>query len=233
MLDNARLQRRLLRERFGIERLQLVVGRSMGAQTAFQWGASFPEAAGRIFALCGSARTTPHNHVFLDSIKAALQADGAWNEGNYEAPPERGLRAVGRAYAAWAMSPAYYRQGLHLQDGIGCVEDYIHQRWAPNFLQRDANDLLAMIDTWQTADIAADPAFAGDFRAALAAISCPALVMPSRTDMYFPPEDSAEAVAGMPRAELRVLESAWATGPDHRVRIRETSRPWTRRCATC
>ena len=33
--------------------------------------------------------------------------------------------------------------------------------------------------------------------------------MPSRSDLYFPPEDSAEAVAGMPRARLEVIESVW------------------------
>ena len=33
--------------------------------------------------------------------------------------------------------------------------------------------------------------------------------MPSRTDLYFPPEDSAAAVKHMPRAELRVIESLW------------------------
>ncbi len=33
--------------------------------------------------------------------------------------------------------------------------------------------------------------------------------MPSRTDTYFPPEDSAAEVARMPRAELRVIPSDW------------------------
>lgn len=209
VLDNVRLQRQMLREQYDIQRLQLVVGRSMGAQAAFQWGASFPLEAGRVFALCGSARTTPHNQVFLDSIKAALQADCCWNSGDYRMQPEKGLRAMGRAYAAWAMSPHFYRQGLYLGEGVTSVEDYVQKRWAPNFLKRDANDLLSMIGTWQTADIGSDPKFRGDWQSALAAISAPALVMPSRTDMYFPPEDSAEAVAGIPDAELRVIESIW------------------------
>ena len=33
--------------------------------------------------------------------------------------------------------------------------------------------------------------------------------MPSRTDCYFPPEDSEIEVAGMPNAELRVVPSVW------------------------
>lgn len=208
ILDNVRLQRRLLAERFGIDLLQLVVGRSLGAQTAFQWAASFPSQVGRMFALCGSARTTPHNYAFIDSIKAALQADCRWNGGDYDSPPLAGLRAVGRAYAAWAMSPEYYRSGLHLREA-DTLDAYLERRWADNFIHSDANDLLAMMRTWQTADIGADPQFGGDWQRALAAITCPAIVMPSRTDQYFPPEDSAQAVAGMPRAELRILDSVW------------------------
>lgn len=208
VLDNVRLQRRLLRERFGIDALQLVVGRSMGAQTAFQWAASYPSEVRRMLALCGSARTTPHNQVFLASLAAALKADQEWRSGDYAEPPLAGLRALGHAYAAWAMSPEFYRRGLHLEQAAS-VDDYVARRWADNFIGRDANDLLSMMNTWQRADLSDDPAFLGDWKAALRTIACPAIVMPSRTDMYFPPEDSAAAVEHMPDAELRVIESPW------------------------
>jgi homoserine O-acetyltransferase len=42
MTDNVRVQQRLLHEVFGIERLRLVYGFSMGAQQAFHWGACSP-----------------------------------------------------------------------------------------------------------------------------------------------------------------------------------------------
>jgi homoserine O-acetyltransferase len=210
VLDNVRLQKRLLEERFGVSRLALVMGRSMGAQTALQWAVSFPDAVRSVFALCGSAKTTPHNYVFLDSLKAALQADGRFRQGRYAEPPVDGLRAVGRAYAAWAMSAQFYREGLHLRHGASDIEAYIERQWAGNFLRCDANDLLAMLDTWQHADVACDPAAGtGDWRSALRRVTAPTIVMPSRSDMYFPPEDSAAAVACMPHAELRVLDSVW------------------------
>ena len=80
----------------------------------------------------------------------------------------------------------------------------------------DANDLLAMIDTWQRADISANGVYDGDFAAALGAITARAMVMPGRTDLYFPPEDNEIEVAMMPNAELRAIESIWghlAGGP--------------------
>jgi len=71
--DNVRVQQRLLAETFGIERVALVYGFSMGAQQAFHWGALFPDRVARIAAICGSARTSRHNFVFLEGVKAALQ----------------------------------------------------------------------------------------------------------------------------------------------------------------
>ena len=209
VLDNARAQHRLLRERLGIDRLALLIGRSMGAQVAFQFASWFPDAVGRLLALSGSARTTPHNQVFIESVKATLMADGTWNGGEYDEPPAKGIVAVGRLYASWAMSQSFYREGLHLSEGVESLQDYLEKHWDRNFFRIDANDLLAMLETWKAADLADNERYAGDWAAALGAIACPAIVMPGRTDLYFPPEDSAAAVRHMPRAELRVIESVW------------------------
>jgi len=73
----------------------------------------------------------------------------------------------------------------------------------------DANDLLAMLATWQAADISAHPRFGGDMGAALGAIRSRAFVMPSRTDLYFRTADNEIEVAQMPNAELREIPSAW------------------------
>jgi pimeloyl-ACP methyl ester carboxylesterase len=62
--DNVHAQRHLLDTVFGVERLALVYGWSMGAQQALHWGAVFPGQVDRICAVCGSARTSIHNKVF-------------------------------------------------------------------------------------------------------------------------------------------------------------------------
>jgi len=209
VLDNARAQHRLLREHLGIDRLALLIGRSMGAQVAFQFASWLPDAVGRLLALSGSAKTSPHNQVFIESVKATLMADGTWNGGEYSEPPAKGIVAVGRLYASWAMSQSFYREGLHLTHGVASLQDYLEKHWDRNFFHSDANDLLAMLETWKAADLSDNDRYARNWKEALAAITCPAIVMPCRTDLYFPPEDSAAAVAHMPRAELRIIESVW------------------------
>jgi homoserine O-acetyltransferase len=206
--DNVRAQHRLLTERYDIERVKLVVGFSMSGQQAFHWGALYPEMVERIAPICGSARTAVHNYVFLEGVKAALTADCAWANGEYASPPLAGLRAFSRVYAGWYASQSFFREGLHRAYGDDGVESMLVSA-ERSFGRFDANDLLAMLATWQAADIAAHPRFGGDLRAALGAIRAQAYVMPSRTDLYFPPEDNEVEVAQMPNADLRVIPSIW------------------------
>ncbi|MBA4115135.1 MAG: alpha/beta fold hydrolase [Rubrobacter sp.] len=207
--DNVAAQHRLLTERFGVEKLALVVGYSMGAQQTFQWGASYPGMVERILPFCGSARTSPHNFVFLEGVKAALTADAAFKGGWYDQPPTTGLRAFARVYAGWALSQAFYRERVYLEQGYSSLEDYLIAFWEGNYVGKDANDLLAMLWTWQNADIAATPGFDGDLEMALGAVEAKAIVMPGQTDLYFTPEDNEYEVSRMPNAELRPIPSIW------------------------
>ena len=67
--DNVVCQHRLVREHLGIDRIRLVVGYSMGAQQAFHWGALHSDMVDAIAPFCGSARTSPHNRLFLDGVQ--------------------------------------------------------------------------------------------------------------------------------------------------------------------
>lgn len=207
ILDNVLLQRRLLAERFGVDFLRLVVGRSMGAQLAFQWAAMFPDKVDGILALAGSARTSPHNYVFLQNVKMALTSDPAWLEGEYETQPTVALARMRLIFDSWGLSQTFYRQGLHLKQGYGSTDEFLNRKIPTP--PRDVNDFLAQVHTWERADISDNDVFKKDLPAALRAIQARAIVMPSRTDLYFPPEDSQIEVSLMPNAELRVLELVW------------------------
>lgn len=205
--DNVLQQRRLLIEKFGIESLALVIGRSMGAMQAFQFASLYPGSVQGLIAVTGAARTSPHNYAFLAGLKAALTADSEWCEGNYDAQPVAGLRAFGRVYAGWIYSQAWYREHRYKESGAESVEEFLTLKWDTNFAGRDANDLLAHLDTWQQFDISRNPLFGGDFELALSTITARSIIMPSRTDLYFPAEDSAYEVSRMPDAELRIIPS--------------------------
>ncbi len=216
LYDNVAQQHRLVSKKFQIKKLALVLGWSMGAQQTLQWGALYPDMVERILPFCGSAKTSRHNIVFLEGVKAALTADDAFHSGWYDKQPYKGLRAMGRVYAGWGFSQAFYRQKLDLKMGYASLEDFLLGFWEGIFYNRDANNLLTMLWTWQNGDISANPKYKGNFEQALKSITAKAIVMPGKTDLYFPPEDSEYEVRHMPNAELRPINSIWghfAGGP--------------------
>jgi homoserine O-acetyltransferase len=87
--DNVAAQHWRVTEFFGIETRPLVLGWSMGAGRTYQWAGSYPDIVQRILPFCGSARTAPHNRVFLDSLRHALRTDAAFAEGWYRLDDRR------------------------------------------------------------------------------------------------------------------------------------------------
>lgn len=212
--DNVRAQHRLLSERFDVQRIQLVIGGSMGAFQAFQWALSHPDLVARIMPCCGASRVSRHCYVFLWGVKAAVLADGAFAGGDYTEPPEAGLRAAGRVYAGWGLSQAFYREELYRQLGFDSVDAFLVGFWEAWLSSLDANDMLSQVHTWQDADLAATPGYDGDLDRALGDIRAKAFLCPGEHDLYFPPEDMAREAEQMRDAELRLLRGPWGHQSD-------------------
>ena len=91
--------------------------------------------------------------------------------------PTQGLRAFGRAYAAWLTSPEWFRQNLWKQFGAASLKDWLHPpEGTAVFEGWDAEDLIAMARMWQAGDVGT-VAGAGDYRKALEGITARALIM--------------------------------------------------------
>ncbi|HVY07007.1 MAG TPA: alpha/beta fold hydrolase [Burkholderiales bacterium] len=207
--DNVAAQHRLVTGRFGISRIALVIGWSMGAQQAFQWAVSHSDMVERMLSSCGTAKTTPHNAVFLESLRATLTLDPAWKGGDYEAAPVAGVKAFARIYAGWGFSQPFYKQALNRQLGFATLEDFLAGFWEKRFLRRDANNLLSMLNTWRLNDVGATPGFDGSLARALGSIKARSTVLVGQTDLYFPPDDLAEEAAMIPGAKFTIIPSIW------------------------
>jgi len=207
--DNIACQYKLLTEALGVERIALVAGWSMAGCQAYQWAAQYPDFVDAILPFCASAKTSIHNHVFLEGVKAALCADSLWNKGDYLTPPVVGLKAFARVYAGWAFSQTFYRDELFKEIGYESAEALL-QDWEADHVQNwDANNLLAKLATWQAGDISIGPLYDGDFHLALRSIKARTIIMPCSQDLYFPPQDNEIEVQHIANAELRIYDSPW------------------------
>lgn len=186
LADQVNAQKKLC-DFLGIKKLFAVAGFSMGACQAFQWAVQYPDYMDYAIAVCGSARCSPHNYVFLEGPKNALLADANFKGGHYtaDALPSLGTKGFARAYSGWGFSSAWYREGNFLKLGYKDIDEYLKEVWDGGLGTTDANDLLCLTRTWQTANVANIAPYNGDFEAAMKGIKARTLVMPSTTDQYF------------------------------------------------
>ena len=195
--DNVRAQRELMNH-LGIKHLRAVLGWSMGAAQSFQWATQYPDFMDIVVPFCGSARTSLHNQVFLEGVKSALiAAKGKSSAGSCQTgvsdtkwtdkEKEVGLKAFGRGYAGWGFSQAFYREELFKKFyGAPDLETFMKEFWESWALSKDPENLLVMLQTWQSGDVSKQESYNGNFEKAMGAIKARILVLPSKTDLYFP-----------------------------------------------
>ena len=209
--DNVEAVHHLLTSELGVQHLEAVIGFSMGAQQAFQWAVSHPGFADRIVVTAATAKTYGHGVVRLEGQISALTADPAFNNGDYTAPPARGLSAFGMVWAGWLFSQGWWRKELWRDPAkpdltLDQVIDGFRKDFIPG---ADANNLILQMRTWEKHDVGFTPGFNGDTERALKSIRTPLLYMPSETDLYFPVQDAAYEAAFIPGVTLKPIPSLW------------------------
>jgi homoserine O-acetyltransferase/O-succinyltransferase len=190
--DDVEAQRRLL-DHLGIERVELALGFSMGAQQAWEWGVRFPERVRRLAVFAGTAQTTPHGTLVVEAAAEALRTGG--------------LAAHARFWAATALAPELFRRSAWREAGFESVEDLVQRLFVDDFAGFDAENLLCQLGKWERADVSRHAR--GDLRAALGRISARTFVIPFSHDGVFPADDCEAEQRLVPGSELRVVESVW------------------------
>jgi homoserine O-acetyltransferase/O-succinyltransferase len=210
--DNVRIVHQLLVDSLHLTHVEAIVGFSMGAEQAFQWAVSYPEFASRIVATSGTAKCYPHGVVRLEGQISALEADAAFQDGDYASEPRRGMQAYGTVWAGWLFSQAWWREELWRSDtsSFGRTADEVLAGIVRQFTDSiDANDMILQARVWEHHDVGTTPGFGGDVAAALRSISVPVLYMPSETDLYFPIGDAEYERQFIRQVTFAPIHSLW------------------------
>lgn len=204
--DDVVAQERLLREHFGIERLQLVVGGSMGAQQTYEWAVRFPGKVRRAAPIAGTAQNTPHDFLFAQVLCEAITSDPGFNGGEYASNADvvEGLKRHARIWSVMGFSTEFWKQQVWRALEFHTREEFLEGFLEPYFTAMDPNDLLCMAWKWQHGDVARNAE--GDLAAALGRITAPMFVMPINEDMFFPVRDCRAEQEMVKGSELRVID---------------------------
>ena len=189
--DMVESQRRLLKDKLGIEHVVAVVGPSMGGMQALQWGVSHPDVMDGLVALVPLARTPAWSVLIVDASRKAIMLDPAWNNGNYTSMPAGGVRLwrdiVG--FAA-ARSPEWYREQfprpLDVLPWLKAQEDASLNTFDPN-------DYIYQSWAYESHDVGATPGMNGDYVRALGSIKARTLIMTGVKDLLNPEWEALEA----------------------------------------
>lgn len=205
--DDVRAQHKLITEKYGIDRLALVVGGSMGAQQTYEWAVRYPDMVRRAAPIAGTARNTPHDFLFTETLVEAITSDPGWNDGWYDtaADVRAGLLRHAKMWAVMGWSTEFYQQGRVAALGFSSMDDFIINFMNGYFGPMDPNNLLCMAWKWQRGDVSR--LTGGDLKAALGRIKATTFVMPISHDMFFPPSDCEREQKMVPGSALRVLKS--------------------------
>jgi homoserine O-acetyltransferase/O-succinyltransferase len=191
--DDVLAQRRLVSEHLGIERLELALGFSMGAQQAYEWAVRFPELVHRLAVFAGLARTTVANDLLVAAAAEALAGGG--------------LTAHAHFWAATALSPELFRRRAWREAGFSSVEDLVRRLFEDDFGGLQPADLLAELAKWRRADVSRHTG--GDLSAALRRITAATTVTAFSHDGVFPVEDCRAEQQLIGDSSFRLLHSLW------------------------
>ncbi|CAM5293421.1 alpha/beta fold hydrolase [Thauera sp.] len=205
--DDVRAQHRLLTEHFGIQRLALVVGGSMGAQQTYEWAVRYPDMVERAAPIAGTACNTEHDFVFTDTLVEAITTDPGFRDGAYADSAEvaAGLRRHAKLWTVMGWSTEFFRGGRHRVLGFENMAAFVDQFMTGYFGPMDPNNLLCMAWKWQRGDVSRHTG--GDLAQALGRIKAKTFVMPISHDMFFPPSDCLAEQQLIPGSEFRPLTS--------------------------
>lgn len=206
--DDVTAQHKLITEHFGIEKLALVVGGSMGGQQVYEWAVRYPDMVARAAAIAATAQISLHQTVFVGTLIDAITSDPEWRGGWYKSGMDvrAGMDRMAKIVAAAGWSTEFYQsRRWNTVLGMSSLDDFINGVMKAYFEPMDPNVLLDQMHKWQRADVARHTG--GDLAAALARITAKTYVMPISHDQFFPPQECALDCEMIANAELHVIHS--------------------------
>jgi homoserine O-acetyltransferase len=208
--DMVESQVRLAKEKFGIDHVVAVIGPSMGGMQVLQWGVSHPEFMDALVAMVPLAKTPAWTVAVLEASRKAISNDPAWKDGNYDAPPEKGVRLWRDILSLLSartpdMYQAQFKNGMDVLPWMEAQETALLKAF-------DANDWIYQTWAYERHDVGTTPGFGGDTAKALASIRAKTLILTGTKDLLNPEFEPLEAGKTIPSVTMKTISPGTVTG---------------------
>jgi homoserine O-acetyltransferase len=208
--DMVESQYRLMKEKLGIDHVVAVIGPSMGGMQTLQWGVSHPDYMDALVAIVPLAKTPGWSVAVMEATRKAIMEDPAWKDGNYDAPPEKGIRLwrdILNLLAARTpdMYAAQFKNGTDVLPWMEAQETAALKAF-------DANDWIYQSWAYDRHDVGTTPGFGGDTARALASIKARTLILTGTKDLLNPEFEPIGAGKNIRDVKMATISPGTVTG---------------------
>jgi homoserine O-acetyltransferase len=182
----------------------------MGGMQTLQWGVSYPEFMDSLVAIVPLAKTPAWTVTVLEATRKAIMLDPAWKNGEYDAPPEQGIR-LWRDILNFlaARSPEVSRDQF---DSPLDILPYLQAQETGLIKAFDANDWIYQTWAYEKHDIGTTPGFNGDTPRALRAIKAKTLILVGTKDLLNPEWEPVDAARFIRDVRVTTISPGTVTG---------------------
>jgi len=174
--DMVAAQYALVTKGLHVDHLRLVTGTSMGCMHSFLWGETYPDFMDALMPLaCLPVQIAGRNRMWRKMVIDAIEADPAWNGGEYKQEPEAALRTAEDLLIIAGSAPHQFQKSYPTRDA---ADKFVEDRVNSGMAGVDANDLLYQVSASRTYDPSAK----------LGTIKVPVMWVNSADDFINPPE---------------------------------------------
>ncbi len=176
-----------------------------------QWGVSHPDFMDALVAMVPLKTKTPGWTVaVLEASRKAIMEDPAWKDGNYELPPEKGVRLwrdILNLLAARTpdMYSAQFKNGMDALPWMTEQENSAMKAF-------DANDWIYQTWAYEQHDVGATGGFNGDTAKALSSIKAKTLIFTGTKDLLNPEFEPTQMGTNIRSVKMETISPGTVTG---------------------
>ena len=198
----------LVREHLGIERIDFMVGGSIGGFQSIEWSVMKPEVIKKAVYIACSARVTPWLSAFNESMRMALEADPTFREAKDLKGGEAGLRCARsialisyRSYAGYNATQWEKDEDCLFAERAGSYQRYQGKKLSDRFDAYSYHYLCGSVDSNNVGR------GRGGVEAALGTIRTECTVIGIDSDGLFPVEEQKFIASCIPGAKYHEITS--------------------------
>jgi homoserine O-acetyltransferase len=200
----------LLRQHLGIEKIDLLLGGSMGGYQALEWAIMEPSVIQKMFLIATTAAESAWAVAIHTAQRLAIEADPTWKDDN----PNAGAKGLKAARAIGMLT--YRNYAIFKEKQTDADPEKMDDFKASSYINYQGDKLVNRFNAysyWLLTKSMDSHHLArgrgGDLKATLASIQTPTLIIGIKSDLLCPLAEQAFMEAHMPNASLVAIDSMY------------------------